>query len=110
MAIITHAKTINALPQHIGRALKMTNVRLSSSSVKVRLRLLLHCICIQIKYIIIVLFMYKNYYLPFHFLNLITFNKKVALIGAAGGIGQPLGLLLKKNPAIAHLALYGTVF
>jgi malate dehydrogenase len=28
------------------------------------------------------------------------------LIGAAGGIGQPLGLLLKKNPAIAKLALY----
>ncbi|KAL3085204.1 hypothetical protein niasHS_010273 [Heterodera schachtii] len=32
---------------------------------------------------------------------------KVTLIGASGGIGQPLGLLLKKNPSIAHLALYG---
>lgn len=31
---------------------------------------------------------------------------KVALLGAAGGIGQPLGMLLKMNPAIAHLALY----
>jgi len=31
---------------------------------------------------------------------------KVALLGASGGIGQPLGLLLKMNPAIAKLALY----
>uniref|UniRef100_A0A0N4ZV85 Malate dehydrogenase, mitochondrial n=1 Tax=Parastrongyloides trichosuri TaxID=131310 RepID=A0A0N4ZV85_PARTI len=31
---------------------------------------------------------------------------KVALLGAAGGIGQPMGLLLKANPAIAKLALY----
>uniref|UniRef100_A0AC35TTU2 Malate dehydrogenase, mitochondrial n=1 Tax=Rhabditophanes sp. KR3021 TaxID=114890 RepID=A0AC35TTU2_9BILA len=31
---------------------------------------------------------------------------KVALLGAAGGIGQPLGLLLKNNGAIAKLALY----
>jgi malate dehydrogenase len=34
---------------------------------------------------------------------------KVALLGAAGGIGQPLGLLLKMNPAISHLALYDIV-
>ncbi|KAL3085205.1 hypothetical protein niasHS_010274 [Heterodera schachtii] len=34
---------------------------------------------------------------------------KVTLIGANGGIGQPLGLLLKKNPSIAHLALYDLV-
>ncbi|KAI3410156.1 malate DEHYDROGENASE, NAD-dependent [Globodera pallida] len=34
---------------------------------------------------------------------------KVTLVGAAGGIGQPLGLLLKKNPSIAHLALYDLV-
>jgi len=33
-------------------------------------------------------------------------SPKVALIGAAGGIGQPLGLLLKQNAAIARLALY----
>jgi len=34
---------------------------------------------------------------------------KVALLGASGGIGQPLGLLLKKNPNIAKLALYDLV-
>lgn len=28
------------------------------------------------------------------------------MLGASGGIGQPLGLLLKANPAIAKLALY----
>jgi malate dehydrogenase len=31
---------------------------------------------------------------------------KVALLGAAGGIGQPMGLLLKQNPLIARLSLY----
>ena len=30
----------------------------------------------------------------------------MALLGAAGGIGQPMGLLLKQNPLIGHLALY----
>uniref|UniRef100_A0A915DGD9 Malate dehydrogenase n=1 Tax=Ditylenchus dipsaci TaxID=166011 RepID=A0A915DGD9_9BILA len=34
---------------------------------------------------------------------------KVALIGAAGGIGQPLALLLKGNKLIANLALYDIV-
>jgi malate dehydrogenase len=34
---------------------------------------------------------------------------KVALLGAAGGIGQPMGLLLKMNPAITKLALYDIV-
>jgi malate dehydrogenase len=34
---------------------------------------------------------------------------KVALLGASGGIGQPLGLLLKLNPLISHLALYDIV-
>uniref|UniRef100_A0A914HVR1 Malate dehydrogenase, mitochondrial n=1 Tax=Globodera rostochiensis TaxID=31243 RepID=A0A914HVR1_GLORO len=34
---------------------------------------------------------------------------KVTLVGAAGGIGQPLGLLLKKNTSIAHLAFYDLV-
>ena len=33
----------------------------------------------------------------------------MALLGAAGGIGQPMGLLLKMNPAITHLALYDIV-
>eukprot|EP01137_Pigoraptor_chileana_P019413 Opistho-2@80423 len=31
---------------------------------------------------------------------------KVAVLGAAGGIGQPLSLLCKQDPAIKHLALY----
>lgn len=34
---------------------------------------------------------------------------KVALIGAAGGIGQPLALLLKQSDAITELALYDVV-
>uniref|UniRef100_A0A914WP15 Malate dehydrogenase n=1 Tax=Plectus sambesii TaxID=2011161 RepID=A0A914WP15_9BILA len=34
---------------------------------------------------------------------------KVALLGANGGIGQPLGLLLKINPNIGRLALYDIV-
>lgn len=35
-------------------------------------------------------------------------TRKVAILGAAGGIGQPLSLLLKTSsaPSIAHLALY----
>jgi hypothetical protein len=36
-------------------------------------------------------------------------GSKVALLGAAGGIGQPLGMLLKLNPLINHLALYDLV-
>lgn len=31
---------------------------------------------------------------------------KVSVLGASGGIGQPLSLLLKLNPRIGHLALY----
>lgn len=31
---------------------------------------------------------------------------QVALLGAAGGIGQPLGLLLKMNKYISELSLY----
>lgn len=31
---------------------------------------------------------------------------KVAVLGAAGGIGQPLSLLLKLNPRIKQLALF----
>ncbi|GAA5973610.1 hypothetical protein JCM11641_007149 [Rhodosporidiobolus odoratus] len=34
---------------------------------------------------------------------------KVALLGAAGGIGQPLALLLKQNAAIKELALFDVV-
>lgn len=33
-------------------------------------------------------------------------NFKVAVLGASGGIGQPLSLLLKESPLISHLALY----
>lgn len=33
-------------------------------------------------------------------------NTKVAILGASGGIGQPLSLLLKQNGAISELALY----
>ncbi|XP_065055532.1 malate dehydrogenase, mitochondrial-like [Rhopilema esculentum] len=36
-------------------------------------------------------------------------NNKVAVLGAAGGIGQPLALLLKHSPLINHLALYDIV-
>lgn len=31
---------------------------------------------------------------------------KIAVLGASGGIGQPLSLLLKASPLISHLALY----
>ncbi|OAY63947.1 malate dehydrogenase, chloroplastic-like [Ananas comosus] len=31
---------------------------------------------------------------------------KVAVLGAAGGIGQPLGLLIKMSPLVSHLHLY----
>jgi malate dehydrogenase len=34
---------------------------------------------------------------------------KVALLGASGGIGQPLGLLLKQDPLVKHLALFDIV-
>jgi malate dehydrogenase len=34
---------------------------------------------------------------------------KIAVLGAAGGIGQPLSLLLKQNAHISHLALYDIV-
>jgi malate/lactate dehydrogenase len=34
-------------------------------------------------------------------------KRKVAILGAAGGIGQPLSLLMKlESPTISHLALY----
>ncbi len=34
---------------------------------------------------------------------------KVAVLGAAGGIGQPLSLLLKMNPLVTKLSLYDIV-
>lgn len=33
-------------------------------------------------------------------------DTRVAVLGAAGGIGQPLSLLLKLNPRVTDLALY----
>ncbi|KAL6538320.1 hypothetical protein OROGR_012308 [Orobanche gracilis] len=33
-------------------------------------------------------------------------ERKVAVLGAAGGIGQPLSLLMKLNPLVSRLALY----
>merc|ERR1712110_1158340 len=36
-------------------------------------------------------------------------DAKVAVLGAAGGIGQPLSLLLKQSPLVSHLALYDIV-
>lgn len=36
-------------------------------------------------------------------------NSRVAVLGAAGGIGQPMSLLLKQCPLISHLALYDIV-
>ncbi|KAL0282622.1 UNVERIFIED_CONTAM: Malate dehydrogenase, mitochondrial [Sesamum angustifolium] len=33
-------------------------------------------------------------------------KRKVAILGAAGGIGQPLSLLMKLNPLVSRLALY----
>lgn len=33
-------------------------------------------------------------------------ERKVTILGAAGGIGQPLSLLMKLNPLVSNLALY----
>ncbi|XP_016456818.2 malate dehydrogenase 2, mitochondrial [Nicotiana tabacum] len=33
-------------------------------------------------------------------------DRKVAILGAAGGIGQPLSLLMKLNPLVSQLSLY----
>jgi len=36
-------------------------------------------------------------------------NRKVAVMGASGGIGQPLSLLLKNSPLVTELSLYDIV-
>ena len=36
-------------------------------------------------------------------------NYKVAVLGASGGIGQPLALLLKLDPLVTELALFDVV-
>ena len=42
-------------------------------------------------------------------LTLLQNDTKVAVLGASGGIGQPMSLLLKTNPLITELALYDIV-
>merc|ERR1712080_294122 len=37
------------------------------------------------------------------------FKMKATVIGAAGGIGQPLSLLLKQSPYVSDLSLYDVV-
>lgn len=44
-----------------------------------------------------------------HFMPFYKSKVKVAVLGAAGGIGQPLSLLLKLNPLIDELSLYDIV-
>ena len=41
-----------------------------------------------------------------HFSSTASRNTKVAVLGAGGGIGQPLSLLLKTNPLVSSLSLY----
>lgn len=36
-------------------------------------------------------------------------GSSVAVLGAAGGIGQPLSLLIKQSPLVSHLSLYDVV-
>ena len=36
-------------------------------------------------------------------------QRKVAVVGASGGIGQPLSLLLKNSPLVTQLSLYDIV-
>lgn len=45
--------------------------------------------------------------LPFNFS--LQRDARVAVLGASGGIGQPLSLLLKENPRVSELALYDVV-
>merc|ERR1712110_506386 len=44
-----------------------------------------------------------------HFSTTGVRNKTVAVMGASGGIGQPLSMLLKLNPAVTKLNLYDIV-
>ncbi|KAI8052391.1 malate dehydrogenase, NAD-dependent [Syncephalis plumigaleata] len=47
--------------------------------------------------------------LSFTIRNTARNHTKVAVLGAAGGIGQPMSLLLKQSPLISHLSLYDIV-
>ena len=40
------------------------------------------------------------------FSSSVTRHSKVAVLGAGGGIGQPLSLLLKADPLVTSLSLY----
>lgn len=40
------------------------------------------------------------------FSTTVSRNTKVAVLGAGGGIGQPLSLLLKADPLVTSLSLY----
>lgn len=44
-----------------------------------------------------------------HFSSSRVSNYKVSVLGAAGGIGQPLSLLMKLNPDVTKLSLYDIV-
>ena len=48
----------------------------------------------------------SNNFFPFFFYQAST---KVAVLGASGGIGQPLALLLKQSPLVSYLSLYDIV-
>lgn len=47
----------------------------------------------------------KNHFF-FFFISTIFNMVKVTICGAAGGIGQPLSLLMKQSKDISHIALY----
>ena len=55
----------------------------------------------------------KNHFssFPLNFQSLTTIKNmvKVTVCGAAGGIGQPLSLLLKQSELITHLSLFDIV-
>ncbi|KAH6795743.1 hypothetical protein C2S51_036729 [Perilla frutescens var. frutescens] len=47
-----------------------------------------------------------SYFASRGFASAPSHERKVAVLGAAGGIGQPLSLLMKLNPLVSRLALY----
>lgn len=44
-----------------------------------------------------------------HFHSSASNNVKVCVVGGAGGIGQPMSLLLKLNPAVSHVSVFDMV-
>ena len=51
-----------------------------------------------------------SFFLPFFVYKHILYKMvKVTVCGAAGGIGQPLSLILKQSSKISHLSLYDIV-